>query len=39
VAGWLDRFRVAASDLRVNFEALSAKFGQTLNLKIKDAIF
>jgi len=39
VAGWLDRFRVTATDLRVNLEAFSAKFGQTLNLKIKDLIF
>jgi hypothetical protein len=29
----------AATDLRVNLEAFSAKFGQTLNLKIKDSIF
>jgi hypothetical protein len=39
VAGWLDRFRVTATDLRVNLEAFSAKFGQTLNLKIKNLIF
>jgi hypothetical protein len=39
VVGWLDRLRATDSDLRVNFEALSVKSGQTFILRTGGLIF